>query len=213
MRTVKRRGRPPQKNSAGENSRQRIVDAAMFCFQERGVAMTRSSDIALKAGVDQPLINYYFPRVEALHIEVIDQVARRIVSYMSERTGKESGGLAVLREYVFSYFEFQRREPELFSLWLYFYYLTGRDEASRNKNEEFRRAGRERVSLMLYRLLEEGLLPPPSRGELSIPELSEQIIGIISGNVLLAATESKLDSRKLAERTWSTIRKFASVRS
>jgi len=211
MSPVKRRGRPPLKNASGENSRQRIIDAAMLCFQERGVAMTRASDIALKAGVDQPLINYYFPRIEALHVEVIDQVARRIVRYMGERTGKESGGMAVLREYVLSYFEFQSREPELFSLWLYFYYLVGRDLESRKKNEEFRRVGRERVSLMLYRLLEEGRLVPPARGGLTIPELAEQIIGIISGNVLLAATESRVDSRRLAERTWIAIQKFASI--
>ena len=208
----KRRGRPPRKNAAGENSRERIIEAAMACFQEQGVALTRAADIAARAGVDQPLINYYFPRIEALHIEVIESVARRIVSYMSERIGKESTGLGGLREYVYSYFEFQNREPELFSLWLYFYYLVGRDEESRKKNEQFRRAGRERVSLMLYRLLEEGALQTPTRGGLSVPDIAEQIIGIISGNVLLAATESKVDSRRLAERTWLAIQRFAALK-
>jgi AcrR family transcriptional regulator len=196
------------------SSRERIVAAAVTCFRKRGFVATRSAEIALEAGVDQPLINYHFPRIESLHAEVITLIGTRTLEYVRSRLARlrapHDTGVDALRAYVRAYFEWYVAEPELCSLWLYYYHWMGRDAEARERNGALRAAGRERVSLMLYRLLEEGRWAPPvpqpgEDGHLAVGDLADQIIGIVTGNVLLAATGSGGPPLEFADKTWLAV--------
>ena len=53
-----------------ERSRQALLDAALDEFAEHGYAGARVADIAQRAGVNKPLINYYFGSKEGLYLAV-----------------------------------------------------------------------------------------------------------------------------------------------
>ena len=59
----------------------KIVAAAIDCFSKAGVAQTKMSDVAEKAGVDQPLIHYYFPSLESLYIDVVNEVLEHLKEF------------------------------------------------------------------------------------------------------------------------------------
>jgi TetR/AcrR family transcriptional regulator len=62
-----------------DQSRARILDAAIQEFSENGLAGARTEQIAEAAGVNKALIYYYFQGKEALYVAALESVAQRIV--------------------------------------------------------------------------------------------------------------------------------------
>src|SRR5580698_3015488 len=62
---------PSERLRDAERSRQRIVDAAMREFSEKGFAGARVRAIAQRAGVNPQLISYYFGGKEGLYDEIM----------------------------------------------------------------------------------------------------------------------------------------------
>lgn len=62
----KREPRRPGRPRDETNQRERLLDAAVACFADDGVAATSLRSIALKAGVTPALVNYYFGSKEQL---------------------------------------------------------------------------------------------------------------------------------------------------
>ena len=61
LRRKKTEPRRPGRPRADEaNQRERLLDAAVVCFADDGIAATSLRTIALKAGVTPALVNYYF---------------------------------------------------------------------------------------------------------------------------------------------------------
>lgn len=52
--------RPGRPRADETNQRERLLDAAVVCFADDGIAATSLRTIALKAGVTPALVNYYF---------------------------------------------------------------------------------------------------------------------------------------------------------
>src|SRR6185312_1309491 len=68
MTPVKRLRRPPAGGYArGDETRERIIDAAVKLFGERGFAAASTRDIATAAGVNAPALQYYFENKEGLY--------------------------------------------------------------------------------------------------------------------------------------------------
>ena len=72
-RRARRSPEPPDRQRDPERSRERIVDAALEEFGEKGFAGARVSEIAARAGVNKQLISYYFGGKEGLY----EELARR----------------------------------------------------------------------------------------------------------------------------------------
>ena len=60
------------------NVREEIYEAALACFERRGVRATSMDDVARKAGVSRPSIYYYFPDKDALVLDVVARQVREI---------------------------------------------------------------------------------------------------------------------------------------
>src|SRR4051812_14853925 len=58
--SARRAPRPEDRGRAAEQTRDRILDAAMAEFGAKGYAGARTAGIAARAGVNQQLISYYF---------------------------------------------------------------------------------------------------------------------------------------------------------
>lgn len=82
------------RNPRGEQTRQRILDAAEQLFAEFGFAETRLEDVALQVGIRRPSLIYYFKDKQALY----DAVKTDIYSDLHERTlARLPQGSALLR--------------------------------------------------------------------------------------------------------------------
>jgi TetR/AcrR family transcriptional regulator len=63
-----------------DQTRARILDAAISAFSERGLAGARTEQIAEAAGVNKALLYYYFQGKEALYTAALEVVAHQVVS-------------------------------------------------------------------------------------------------------------------------------------
>ena len=68
----------------GEETRARIVTAALKLFGERGFEGASTRDIATGAGVNAPALQYYFDNKEGVYLACIDHIVSRVWEYMSE---------------------------------------------------------------------------------------------------------------------------------
>jgi TetR/AcrR family transcriptional regulator len=76
-----------------DQTRARILDAAIGEFSENGLAGARTEQIAEAAGVNKALLYYYFKSKQALYAAALEAVAERVVSrsLASLETGRTAG--------------------------------------------------------------------------------------------------------------------------
>ncbi len=72
-----------------DQTRARILDAAIRAFSDSGLAGARTEQIAEAAGVNKALLYYYFQGKDALYTAALQDVAQRVVI-----SGKASMGTA-----------------------------------------------------------------------------------------------------------------------
>lgn len=66
------------RNEQKQQTRQRVVDAATFLFAEKGLARTRTADIAKRAGLSHGGIFVHFGSRDELLAEVVSETGRKI---------------------------------------------------------------------------------------------------------------------------------------
>jgi len=70
----------------GEETRARIVTAALKLFGERGFEGASTRDIATAAGVNAPALQYYFDNKEGVYLACVEHIVARMSEYMAEVT-------------------------------------------------------------------------------------------------------------------------------
>lgn len=99
-----------------EETRERIVDAAVSCFAEFGFRGASTREIARRAGANQGLITYHFRSKDELWRAAAD----RIFGLLKERLARRMGSLETsdpqerAREGIREYVRFAADHPELF---------------------------------------------------------------------------------------------------
>ncbi len=198
----------PKSKPKQESRRRKIVLAAAECFLEFGISETRLSEVAKRAGVDPPLVHYYFPSVDQLQMAVIQTIfledlkAESVAAIQSHANAP----LDALFAYARAPFLWAKRSPGPFALTMYFYYLAAHREPYRLLNQEIRDVGRERIKMLLYAAQEKSGFKLPKG--CSVTEMAIWIQGLITGNTILAATEKNLDLVEMADRTVTEIQIF-----
>jgi len=88
-----------------DQTRARILDAAIGQFSENGLAGARTEQIAEAAGVNKALLYYYFKSKQALYSAALELVAERVVSrsLASMQTGRTAGERLV--QFVLNHFD------------------------------------------------------------------------------------------------------------
>jgi AcrR family transcriptional regulator len=91
----------------GDKARAQIITAALRVFGERGFDQAATRDIAAKAGVNPPALQYYFDSKEGLHKAcaqtIIDQALPKLrpvlaLANAAARQGRKGGALDALEE-------------------------------------------------------------------------------------------------------------------
>ena len=68
----------------GEETRARIVTAALRMFGERGFDGASTRDIATSAGVNAPALQYYFDNKEGVYLACVEHIVKHVWESMSE---------------------------------------------------------------------------------------------------------------------------------
>lgn len=115
---ARRARKPKTRSEQREATRERIVEAALEAFAEKGFHGASTRDIAERAGTNQGLITYHFRSKDELWRAAAD----RIFGLLAERMTEQLGGLASedprerARAAIRSYVRFAAAHPELFRL-------------------------------------------------------------------------------------------------
>jgi AcrR family transcriptional regulator len=78
----------------GEETRARIVAAALKLFGERGFEGASTRDIATAAGVNAPALQYYFDNKEGVYLACVEHIVARLSDYLQEVTERGEQALA-----------------------------------------------------------------------------------------------------------------------
>jgi AcrR family transcriptional regulator len=78
----------------GEETRARIVAAALALFGDRGFEGASTRDIAERAGVNAPAIGYYFDNKEGVYLACVEHIVSRVWEQISEPVEAAESALA-----------------------------------------------------------------------------------------------------------------------
>lgn len=104
-------GPPP-----AEDNKQRILQAALREFTERGLDGARVERIAESAGVNKALLYYYYSSKENLFSAVVDEHFRMILPLIRKTLEDTSDPGTALRQVAAVYAELSQRHPEFIRL-------------------------------------------------------------------------------------------------
>jgi AcrR family transcriptional regulator len=83
-RAVKHRHAVEGGYARGEETRARIVAAALKIFGDRGFDAASTRDIAASAGVNAPALQYYFDNKEGVYLACVEHIVKRVWDYVTE---------------------------------------------------------------------------------------------------------------------------------
>lgn len=78
----------------GEETRARIVAAALKMFGDRGFDAASTRDIATSAGVNAPALQYYFDNKEGVYLACVEHIVKRVSDYVSDVAADAERSLA-----------------------------------------------------------------------------------------------------------------------
>lgn len=88
-----------------DQTRARILDAAIGEFSENGLAGARTEEIAAAAGVNKALIYYYFRGKDALYAAALETVAERVAARSFAVLGSEHSAGERLVRFALNHFD------------------------------------------------------------------------------------------------------------
>jgi AcrR family transcriptional regulator len=100
---------------SADATRERILDAALGVFADRSFEGATTREIAARAGVTQPLLNYHFSSKDELWRAAVDRLFAALNDAMSERTAGLRGvdELTTVRLLIREFVYFSARNPQL----------------------------------------------------------------------------------------------------
>src|SRR5271156_4639478 len=96
--------------------RQRLLDAGLKLFANRGYAGTGVQDITEEARVTKPTLYYYFENKEGLFQALVDQAMDERLRLMRQAAPAEKTTVDQLTDIIVTLTDFARRQPDLLRL-------------------------------------------------------------------------------------------------
>lgn len=107
---------PPPKTRRGEQTKQKILDAAEREIGEKGFAEASISTITAEAKVAQGTFYVYFRTKEDVMRELVLRMGRRLRHHLTLATTDSNGRLEVERRGIHAFLEFVRDNPNLYRI-------------------------------------------------------------------------------------------------
>lgn len=107
------------RRAQGEESRQRLIEAATTCLAERGYGATSVGDICRRAGVAKAALYWHFESKEGLLAAVLETAGGRWIEEIEKRVSASGTPAERLNGLVDGWRRVLREEPELLRLPLF----------------------------------------------------------------------------------------------
>lgn len=179
-------------------TRQKILKVAAKIIADGGAHTLRMTDIAREAKIPVPLLSYHYPTQDALYLELIQGALEQLKVYSIQALEKyPNDPLKALKGYIRAPMEVASKDAVFRSIWMYFYHLSASSKKFEETNAVIRVVGRERI-LGLVSLIHEK--HGNKKHQMNLLETAYAIQGIMTGYVIMAATEPNSNYDLIADR-------------
>ena len=147
---------PVRRLTAGQR-RQQLFAVALQLFAERGYRATTMDDVAEAAGVTKPLVYQHFSSKRALYLELVDSVARDLLTAIKDATAAAEGPRQQVERGFAAYFNMVVTHEAAFRL------LYGRNDAGDEELGDALRRVEDAIAEAIDPLIAAGLEPDHRR--------------------------------------------------
>ncbi len=190
--------RAPQER--GRKTRELLIQAAIASLVETGVHGLRFSQIAKLAGVPQPLIDYHFPSMEGMLMEMIQHMVEKLKLRSIEAIqANSSKPRKAFEGYIRAPFILGAEERGFLAVFSAYYHLATIDKKFADINRGVRGLGHERHSACIVAILNAEKKSHLTSKHKLISDVATQIQGLTTGYVIVASSESEGNFKTLAD--------------
>jgi AcrR family transcriptional regulator len=191
-----------------EKTKSKIIQAAIKCFTELGVENTKLVDIARAAEINHSLVLYHYKEFDSLCYDVIDSLVQDFFQFfykVSFNSNQQADSL--LKSFISTHFILAKKNRGKYSIWLYFYYKASQDRKYQQLLALIRFSLREKIGQVVQSYVP-NKVPPLDHDEFEY--ISNYILSVISGNLILALTEEKQSIHIFQKYCFDQIHQFLS---
>jgi AcrR family transcriptional regulator len=197
MAPKKKQERPKQER--GKRTRENLLQAAIQSLVENHLYGLRFAQISKIAEVPQPLMDYHFPSLEALLMEMIThQLDKYKIASIEAIQTYQNKPRKMLEAYIRVTFELSGSDAGFRAVWSSYYHLATVNKNFADFNRAVRRTGNERLVQLVSAVIESEKRRHSTSAKL-VQETATAIQGIITGYGFMAAAESNGDFKGLAD--------------
>jgi outer membrane protein len=168
--------------------RQRLLEAGLKLFANRGYAGTAVQDITEEARVTKPTLYYYFENKEGLFQALVDLAMDERLRLMREAAPPEKATVDQLTDIIASLTDFARRQPDLLRLTFAIAFAAEDEYPSGFKKHAKMSASFQFVLGVIQSGLDRGVL----NKTFTVDELTQSYFNLIQHSVVLTIIEPKL---------------------
>jgi outer membrane protein len=167
--------------------RQRLLDAGLKLFANRGYAGTSVQDIAEEAQVTKPTLYYYFGNKEGLFQALVDHAMDERLRLMQEAAPPGKATVDQLTDIIAALTDFARRQPDLLRLTFAIAFAADGEYPTGFKKQAKMRASFEFIAGIIHAGIERGAL----NRHYSVMELTQSYFHLVQHSIALTIIEPK----------------------
>ena len=100
------------KRLKAEERRKQILKCAVKVFAQSNYKATRVADIAKEVGISEAAIYRYFPKKEAIFLEILEHISMRVITVWNEEFRSKKEALQVIEAMGVTYFKRMIKHPD-----------------------------------------------------------------------------------------------------
>jgi AcrR family transcriptional regulator len=108
--------KPSGRRLSGEQRRAQLLRVASHLFARQGFSSTTMDEVAEQAGVTKPLLYQHFDSKKALYVELVDEIAHRVLKAVAIATAQAGGPREQVEFGLRAYFEILVQDTDAFRL-------------------------------------------------------------------------------------------------
>ena len=167
--------------------RQRLLDAGLKLFANRGYAGTAVQDITEEARVTKPTLYYYFENKEGLFQALVDQAMDERLRLMQQAAPPEKATVDQLTDIIATLTDFARRQPDLLRLTFAIAFAAEGEYPSGFKKHAKMHASFQFVLGIIQTGLDRGVLNPAY----NVMELTQSYFQLVQHSIVITIIEPK----------------------
>lgn len=183
---------------ARPNTKERILKKATDLFYQYGYSNTPIRKISEKAGVENPIIYYYFKSKDHLLFSIIESIADDLIGGLEEIINRVSDPVERLREMIFFHITIMERKKKPVKV-----FVEDNDKLPTKMRLLIKE--KEKQIYHLYHSQFELLVEQGKAKDIEIPLITFSLIGMINWIYRWFKDKGSLDVRGVADRTISIL--------